>query len=138
MKNLRKSLLIIFAIVAFGPTAWAQNNYIECSWDAENKTVVQTPSYTFEAKTDDYASRFKLVFSAQDSENEADDHFAFISNGEIIINGTGTLQVIDVTGRVLATYNANSHISTESLAAGVYVLRLINGDNVRTQKIVVK
>ena len=27
--------------MAFGTTAWAQNNYIECSWDAENKTVVQ-------------------------------------------------------------------------------------------------
>ena len=99
--------------------------------------LLATPSYSFNAKTDDYASRFKLVFSAVDNDND-DKNFAFISNGNIIVNGTGTVQVIDVTGRVLATHNANSHISINDLAAGVYVLRLVNGENVKTQKIVIR
>lgn len=41
----------------------------------------------------------------------SDDLFAFISNGEIIINGTGTLQIIDVLGRELFSRN----LSTPSL-----------------------
>ncbi len=44
----------------------------------------------------------------------------------------------DKTSQGMATRNANERISTEGLNAGVYVLRLINGKNVRTQKIVVK
>lgn len=49
--------------------------------------LLETPSYSFEAKHTDYASR---------------------------------------------------HVSTANLASGVYVLRLINGNNVKTQKIVIE
>ena len=98
--------------------------------------LLQTPSYSFEARTDDYASRFKLVFSTGNA--ESNDNFAFISNGEIIVNGEGTLQVLDMTGRVLSSRNATNRIGTDGLAAGVYVLRLINGENVKTQKVVIQ
>jgi hypothetical protein len=101
--------------------------------------LLHTPSYSFEARTDDYASRFKLVFATGDA--NADDNFAFFSNGQIIltgINGNSLLQIIDVTGRVMATYNASSRIATDGLAAGVYVLRLIQGENVKTQKMVIE
>ena len=62
--------------------------------------LLSTPSYTFQAKVTDYASRFKLVFAANNSDlvGEGNDNFAFISNGMIIVNGTGTLQVFDVLG----------------------------------------
>ena len=95
------------------------------------------PSYTFTAKTNDYASRFRLVFFAQVSGQE-DDDFAFISNGNIIVNGEGIVQIIDMTGHVVASYNANNRFGTDGFAAGVYVLRLINGENVKTQKIMIK
>ena len=49
--------------------------------------MLQTPSYTFSARNDDYASRFKLVFKALGNSSETEEDFAFISNGEIIING---------------------------------------------------
>ena len=42
MNKLQKSLLFVFAILAFGQTAWAQEYYTDCSWDAEHKLVVQT------------------------------------------------------------------------------------------------
>ncbi|MCR5646216.1 MAG: T9SS type A sorting domain-containing protein [Bacteroidales bacterium] len=104
--------------------------------------LLHTPSYSFEAKTTDYASRFRLVFSANNvDENAIEDAFAFISNGEIILNGVNgntTVQVFDVTGRMINSTNGANHIATDNLTAGVYMLRLINGDNVRTQKIVVK
>ena len=49
------------------------------------------------------------------------------------------LQVIDVTGRVLhtETFNGNAEINLNQ-PAGIYMLRLVNGENVKTQKIVVR
>ena len=104
-------------------------------------------TYTFTAKTTDYASRFKLVFSVgvpADGDNEA---FAFIdASGNIIITGVGdacnaSIQMVDMMGRVLVcrdALNASLSLSTAGMAPGVYVLRLINGENVRTQKIVIE
>ena len=97
-------------------------------------------SYTFDARTDDYASRFKLVFGVNGdaaSASSAGD-FAYISNGEIIVSNEGraTLQVIDVLGRIVSSEEINGEccISTNGMTAGVYVLNL----NGMTQKIVVK
>ena len=105
--------------------------------------LLQNPSYTFNAKRDDYASRFRLVFVANDAHlgGEGNDDFAFVSNGELVvtgIDGNSVLQLIDLTGRVIASYNATNRIGTNGMVAGVYVLRLINGQNVKNQKIVVK
>ena len=99
-------------------------------------------SYTFTAKTTDYASRFKLVFSVCGDADGNDAPFAFISNGNIIIVGAdahAVLQVVDVMGRVLVSRkgDAMNVLSTNGMAKGVYVLRLINGKDVKTQKIVI-
>ena len=102
-----------------------------------NIDLLQTPSYSFTAHTSDYASRFKLVFGEGAADD--DDDFAFIDgNGNLIINGDGIVQIIDMMGHVLVTRNAKDRIGTEGLAVGVYVLKLINGENVKTQKIVVR
>ena len=113
----------------------------------DNKTgndvdLLQTLSYNFEAKTTDYASRFKLVFVCGDA-NEDDETFAFINNGNIIITADvegATLQVIDMMGRVIVSRagDVSRNVSTSGMAPGMYVLRLINGNNVMTQKIVVR
>ena len=101
--------------------------------------LLETPSYSFEAKTTDYANRFKLVFATGDNSN--DDNFAFFSNGSFVINndGAATLQVIDVTGRILSSESINGCTNVNVNAApGVYMLRLINGNNVKVQKVVVR
>ena len=103
--------------------------------------LLATPSYTFEGKKSDYASRFKLVFSANAGNNEVGEDFAFISDGNIIIlhEGEATLQVIDIMGRIVNTQTVNGNASVNNVGtAGVYVLQLINGNNVKTQKIVVR
>ena len=98
--------------------------------------LLQTPSYSFEAKTTDYESRFKLVFASGEAEDET---FAFISNGSIVVNGEGTLQVIDMLGRTIATRRDGAcTVSTNGMTPGVYVLRLVNGDDVKTQKMVIE
>ena len=95
-------------------------------------------TYSFEAKTTDYESRFKLVFAVNDGPSTGSGTFAFVSNGNIIVNGEGMLQVIDMMGRVIVSRDAARHVSTSGMPAGVYVLRLINGNDVKTQKIVIQ
>ncbi|MBR5910939.1 MAG: C10 family peptidase [Bacteroidales bacterium] len=110
--------------------------------------LLQTNKYTFTAKTTDYASRFRLVFSSicedANGDNEA---FAYINNGNIIITTDAhgaadtfnvSLQVIDIMGRGIVFVGGHTRcVPTAGMPAGVYVLRLMNGDTVRTQKIVI-
>jgi hypothetical protein len=104
----------------------------------EDVDLLNSMSYTFTATVGDYASRFKLVFATGNSE---DGNFAFFSNGNLVINNNGaaTLQVIDVTGRIISTRSINGccNVSVDA-AAGVYTIRLINGSDVKTQKIIVR
>ena len=102
----------------------------------ESSICVST--YTFTAKTTDYTSRFKLVFAVNDGSSTGSETFAFISNGNLIVNGEGMLQVIDMMGRVIVSRDAARYVSTNGMAPGVYVLRLINGDDVKVQKLVVR
>ncbi len=103
--------------------------------------LIATPSYTFNARTDDYESRFRLVFSANMTNAEMGEDFAFISDGQLVIanEGESLLQVIDVNGRIVMTESVNGTCSKAINAkAGVYVLRLINGTDVKTQKMVIR
>ncbi len=106
-----------------------------------NDTRPSTASYTFTAKTTDYASRFRLVFSGPADGPSADEQpFAYHADGEIhIVADTFdvSLQVVDVMGRVVVSTDVARNVSTNGMTPGVYVLRLINGENVRTQKIVI-
>ena len=106
---------------------------------SEGDAPWRVSTYTFDARTDDYASRFKLVFGVKgDTSADSAGNFAFINNGEIIISNEGraTLQVIDVMGRIVSSeeINGECRISTNGMTAGVYVLNL----NGMTQKIVVR
>jgi hypothetical protein len=54
-------------------------------------------------------------------------------------SGNATLQVIDITGRILSSENIqNCYSKSLNMSAGVYVVRLSNGNDVKTQKIVVE
>ena len=103
--------------------------------------LLATPSYSFEAKVTDYTSRFRLVFNANSSVNEQNSEaFAFFNGNNLVINNEGeaTLQVIDMMGRMISSEQINgSYSNSLNLSAGVYVLRLSNGNAVKTQKIVI-
>ncbi|MBR4829093.1 MAG: fibronectin type III domain-containing protein [Muribaculaceae bacterium] len=112
----------------------------------DNKTgtdvdLLSTPSYTFNATTTDYESRFKLVY-ATGSSVDGDSFSFFNSNGNFSIfgiEGQATLQVFDMMGRMLSTETFNGSIEKRlDVAPGVYFIRLVNGDDVRTQKIIVR
>lgn len=101
--------------------------------------LLQTPYYTFEAKTGDYESRFRLVFSVGTPTD--DEAFAYYNGSQWVVNSDGatTLQVIDVMGRVLSSQsiNGDAEVSIDR-AAGVYLLRLMKGDDVKVQKIIIQ
>ena len=101
------------------------------------------PSYTFQAKTTDYASRFRLVFSANDENGASTGSatFAFFNGNEWFISNTGeaTLQVVDMMGRVIKSESINGCANMNvDAAAGVYMLRLVNGNDVKVQKVIVR
>ena len=101
--------------------------------------LLATPSYTFDATTTDYASRFRLVFATGD--NNDGDSFAFFSNGSFVVSNEGeaTLQVVDVMGRILKSENISGSASVKvDATSGVYMLRLVNGNDVKVQKVVVE
>ena len=103
--------------------------------------LLETPCYSFEARTTDYASRFKLVFSVCEDTDDGNETFAFISNGKIIVlnEGEATLQIIDTKGRIINSKNINGTVEINlDQAEGVYMIRLVNGNDMKVQKIVVK
>lgn len=104
--------------------------------------LLQQSEYTFEARVSDYASRFRVVFAkANDNDATVSDEFAYLFNDNLIITNEGlaTLQVIDVQGRIVKSeiIEGNAYIDINA-TPGVYVLRLINGDNIKMQKMIVK
>ena len=107
-----------------------------------NVDLLSTQSYTFSAKPTDYTSRFRLVFNANGS-STGSDTFAFNNGNEWVIanEGEATLQVIDFLGRQLSSEKGHSEFRIPHSAfstPGVYVLRLISNENVRTQKIMIR
>ena len=105
----------------------------------EDIDLIETPTYNFAALTTDPVSRFKIIYAK--TTTGVNENFAFISDGQIILNGVdngANVQVIDPLGRIIANGNGIQTVSTKGLSAGVYVIRLINGNKVHTQKIVVE
>ena len=104
--------------------------------------LLKTSTYTFEAHQADYAYRFKLVFAINGEDGlTGSDDFAFFTNGNWVIlnDGEATLQVIDMNGRILSSETINGSAQANmNVASGIYVIRLVDGDNVKVQKIVVQ
>lgn len=101
--------------------------------------------YTFEGRVSDYNTRFKILFGAftdvEENETTVSETFAFLNGDNLIVNGTGHLDVIDVLGRVIYATELTDTQNTVSLPAnfkGVGVLRISNGNEVKVQKIIIK
>ena len=108
-----------------------------------NIDLLTEPCYSFNANADDYAARFRLVFRAKDDNVDMNDNdsFAFVSGDDFVLvnESNATLEVIDMLGHVVSTEQIEGSIAHNVPAiAGVYLLRLVQGENVRVQKIVVK
>ncbi len=107
----------------------------------EDVNLLASPSYSFNASTTDYESRFKLVFATGTSTEG--DSFSFVNaSGNLCIfgiEGEATVQVIDILGHVISSETfSGSYERKINDAPGVYMVRLINGNDVKVQKVVVR
>ncbi|MBR1514513.1 MAG: T9SS type A sorting domain-containing protein, partial [Bacteroidales bacterium] len=116
----------------------------------DNKTGVITDMlradhYTFDASKDDYSSRFYLTYAVtgvdENGASTGSATFAFFDGSEWVVNGQGTLDVVDVLGRIVLSQrltNDQNRVGLNGVAPGVYMMRVTNGKNVMVQKVVVK
>ena len=104
------------------------------------KVNLQTESYTFIHSEDNDSDRFVLSFvnGQQTTDNS---HFAYINNGEIIIddiNGNAQINIYDVTGRCVFSRADVHSVQTNGYSAGVYIIQKIDDKGIKTQKIVIE
>jgi hypothetical protein len=100
------------------------------------ETDILTNSYTFQAMTDDKRDRFVLRISKE----VVDDSFVYRSGNELIVNAEGKVQILDVMGRVV--YNSdivddNHRINISAFNSAAYIIRVVNTNEVKTQKVVI-
>ena len=103
--------------------------------------LLANPSYSFSAQTTDYASRFRLVFATGSSASS--DTFGFINGmGNLCIfgiEGEATVQVMDALGHIISSNQfSGSYDRKLNVAPGVYMIRLIQGNDVKVQKMVIR
>ena len=106
-----------------------------------DKIDILNGNYTFIAQSSHDEERFTLLIS--DNSRTGDEHFAFINNNNIIINdieSSASVQIFDVTGRQIIAneFNGGACISAEALNDGIYIIRMIDDNGIKTQKIVIQ
>ena len=94
--------------------------------------------YSFVAAPVDREDRFilRLNYSGYFDDNDVN-NFAYQNGSDIVVCGEGTLQVFDVMGRFVSSYEINGVQTIHALPMGVYIFRMV-GDDIRTQKIYVR
>ena len=124
------------------------DDYSFDNWTQNGEVVSTEASYSFMVINDvDLVANFSEVLSIGD-EGNADAStdskaFGFINDSGNFcifgIEGEATLQVVDVMGRILSRESFyGSYEKRLNVVPGVYMLRLINGNNVKVQKIVIE
>ncbi len=113
-----------------------ENLYLLDKMTGEKINLLLENEYEFMASANDNTERFVLKLTSDtDSVNE---NFIFINDDELIISSAGTIQIIDMMGRVVMTEeNHNGRINIGGLDNAAYVIRCINENGVKVQKIVV-
>lgn len=116
-----------------------ENLYLHDKMTGEKINLLLENEYEFMANSNDNAERFiiKMDNSQQSTDNS---HFAYVSGEELIINAEGTIQIIDMMGRMIYSNNvesSNNRINVSDFNRATYVVRVINENGVKVQKIVV-
>ena len=94
--------------------------------------------YSFIGTPNDNENRFIVNLEYMPNYSEGNNEiFAFQSGDEILVSGSGELQIFDVTGRSVMTTTINGAESINLSAKGVYIFRLV-GSEIKTHKIVVR
>ena len=95
--------------------------------------------YTFTAMSSDNHNRFvlRMVNGQQTTDNS---HFVYQSGEELILNIQGEVQIVDVLGRVVyngEAMNDINRINVSSFNSGAYMVKVMNGNEVKVEKVVI-
>ena len=104
-----------------------------------NKVNILEEDYTFIATTADDAERFVLLKN-NGQQTTDNGHFAYVSGEDLIINVEGAVQIIDMMGRVVYSIDVtsdNSRINVSGFDNAAYIIRVVNEEGVKVQKIMV-
>ena len=115
-----------------------ENLYLLDKMTGEKLNLLLENEYSFIANSNDYTERFiiKMDNSQQSTDNS---HFAYVSGEELIINAEGTIQIIDMMGRMIYSNNvesSNNRINVSDFNRATYVVRVINENGVKVQKLI--
>ncbi|MCQ2307698.1 MAG: InlB B-repeat-containing protein [Bacteroidales bacterium] len=106
-------------------------------FSGEDIDMLIEDGYEFIGSPRDNENRF-IVKLNPDNNNYENDVFAFQNGNNLIVNGKGMLQIVDMLGRiVLAKDIDNESICVDNFKNGAYIVKLI-GDEVKVQKIIVR
>ena len=115
-----------------------ENLYLLDKMTGEKINLLLENEYEFMANSNDDTERFiiKMDNSQQTTDNS---HFAYVSGEELIINAEGTIQIIDMMGRMIYSNNvesSNNRINVSDFNRATYVVRVINENGVKVQKLI--
>ena len=102
--------------------------------------MIENKEYKFFALSNDDANENRFVLKYTKKNIESDGSFAYQSGDDLIVNAEGLIQIIDVMGRIVYSGEAqgvNNRINVSGMENATYVIRNINNNGVRTQKIVI-
>ena len=126
-----------------------QSMYLIDNLTGTTYDMLANESYTFQGHVGDYPSRFYIVFKLYEEPDDPEEpeepesegnSFVFFDGSEWVVTGDGMLDFIDVQGRILwhsRLSGGQSRVSVPLVAAGVYMFRLTNGEEVKMQKVIV-
>ena len=103
------------------------------------ETNMLAEDYHFTAMSGTNNNRFivRMVNGQQSTDNS---HFVYQSGEDLIIEAEGAVQIIDVMGRVVYSNDVestNGRINVSDFNNGTYVVRVINGSEVKVEKVVI-
>ena len=123
--------------LTFDVNADFETLYLIDSKTGESINLLMENEYQFMAMSNDAPERFILKLD-NGQQSTSNSNFAYINNGNLIVDAEGAVQIIDIMGRVvIEEENHDGIINVSSLEDATYIVRCVNENEVKTQKIVI-
>lgn len=103
------------------------------------ETNMLMEEYSFIAKSSDNPERF-IVRLVNDKQTADNSNFAYISGNELLIETEGVVQILDMMGRIRYSNKVeatNNRIDVSNFNDAAYIIRVVNEEGVRVQKVVI-
>ncbi|MBQ4548608.1 MAG: choice-of-anchor J domain-containing protein [Bacteroidales bacterium] len=115
-----------------------ENLYLIDKMTGEKIDLLVENEYSFIANSNDNTERF-IIKMDNSQQTTGNSHFVYVSGEELIIDAEGTIQIVDMMGRVVYSNDVtidNNRIDVSDLNKAAYVVRVINEKGVNVQKII--